>query len=86
MGLRHKKRPMENHRPLVDGGTQTIQFGSRNLQTGSNSFDSAVTPHSETGICNLHKDSRYQRFRVNTSGEFTHAQGVEVFSDAAGFR
>tara|TARA_Y100000310_G_scaffold329437_1_gene399278 strand:- start:3103 stop:4644 length:1542 start_codon:yes stop_codon:yes gene_type:complete len=75
-------------RPLVDGGTQTVQMGSRDLQTGSNSYGSAVTPNSngEAGLRTQNGRARYHRFRLNLSGAWADAMGVEMRGEGGGWR
>ena len=72
-------------RPLVDG-TATIQIGTRDLQEDTVSYGSAITPHSQTGLANTRSDSRYHRIRLNTTGDFTHAIGVDVEARQSGKR
>lgn len=72
-------------RPLVDGSA-TIQVGTRDRQQDSITWTSESTPHSDTDIAPFRSDARYHRFRVNTSGGFTHAQGVDVFAEESGHR
>ena len=75
-------------RPLVDGAgtTLTVQIGTRDLQTDSNSFTTAEAVNTETGIAHFRSDARYHRLRINTSGDFTHAKGLEIFSVLTGKR
>jgi hypothetical protein len=72
-------------RPLVDGGSQTVQVGYRNLQTDTEEWTTARTPNSN-GRANVRKNARYHRVRVNLSGSWTHAQGVEPEASPAGWR
>ena len=67
--------------PLVDGGTHTVQVGTRETQNGTVSWSSAATENS-SGVCPVRSNSRYHRFRVNNTGSFNHAMGVEVPDDA----
>ena len=74
-------------RPLVDGVTSsTVQIGTRELQNDAVSFGSALTPHPSTGVAPARSDSRYHRFRVNTTGGFNHALGIDVEMDKSGYR
>lgn len=71
-------------RPLVDGGsTITCQIGYRNVLTASVSWGSVIGPNS-TGDVEVRNNSRYHRARVNASGGFTYAQGVEVVESSHG--
>lgn len=63
--------------PLVDGGTHTVQVGKRETQAGTVSWGSEVSESSD-GKCQVRSNSRYHRIRVNTSGSFSNAIGVEV--------
>ena len=73
-------------RPIVDGGTTvTVQVGSRNLQTDSVSFGSAVSANS-SGECPVRVDARYHRYRINTSGTFNFIQGVQATCEQSGMR
>lgn len=63
--------------PLVDGGSHTVQIGTRETQAGTVSWGSAVTETSD-GKCHVRSNSRYHRIRVNTTGDFNDAIGVEV--------
>lgn len=66
-------------RPLIDGSgsTVTVQMGTRNLLTDTVSYDSAIAVDT-TGNCNLRSNARYHRARVNITGGFIHAQGIDV--------
>lgn len=67
--------------PLVDGGTHTVQVGTRETQDGTVSWSSASTENA-SGICPVRSNSRYHRFRVNNTGSFTDAMGVEIPDEA----
>lgn len=65
-------------RPVVDGsGTTTVQIGTRNLLSESISWDGAVSLNN-AGDAPVRTNARFHRARVNISGGFNHAQGVEV--------
>lgn len=69
-------------RPIVDGsGTVTVQMGTRNTQGSSASYANAVSTNS-TGDCPVRSNARYHRVRVNISGGFNHAIGIEVLKAA----
>lgn len=71
-------------RPVVDGqGTFNVQVGSRNKHTLSTSWGSAISVN-RIGVAPVRTNGRYLRFRVNTSGEFNHAQGVEITGKGTG--
>ncbi len=63
--------------PLVDGGTHTVQMGTRETQAGTISWGNAVSEN-DSGECPTRSNSRYHRIRVNTSGDFNDAMGVKV--------
>lgn len=63
--------------PLIDGGTHTAQVGTRETQAGTVSWGTTSTENS-SGICPVRENSRYFRGRVNITGDFNFAQGIEV--------
>jgi hypothetical protein len=63
--------------PLVDGGTHTVQVGTRETQTETVSFGS-ISAENASGVCPVRSNSRYHRFRVNNTGDFNSATGVLV--------
>lgn len=83
-------RPRRTHvsgvRSIVDGGTRTVQLGTRNLPDDSVTWSSAVSPNSRTGVSNFRLDARYHRARVNIAagGTWEHAQGVDYDAVASG--
>jgi hypothetical protein len=66
--------------PLVDGGTHTVQMGTRETQAATVSWGSASTENS-SGVCPVRSNSRYHRVRVNNTGSFNDAQGVLIPDD-----
>lgn len=72
-----RRAQVNSIRPLVDGGTHTVQVGSRNTQAGSNSFGSAITQNSY-GDHPTTVNALYHRFRCNITGDFNQASGVQV--------
>jgi hypothetical protein len=66
--------------PLVDGGIHTVQVGTRETQASAVTWSSAATENT-SGICPVRSNSRYHRFRVNNTGSFTDAMGVEIPDD-----
>ena len=74
-------------RPIFEGSgsTVTIQLTGRNVGTGSVSFSSAVSLNA-SGNAPVRQDARYHRARINISGGFDHAQGIDVTWKARGKR
>jgi hypothetical protein len=65
-------------RPVVDGSaTVTVQMGTRDTQGDSVSYANAVSVN-QTGDCPVRSNARYHRVRVNISGDFNHAEGVDI--------
>lgn len=65
-------------RPVIDGsGTITMQIGTRNQLSDSVTWNSAI-PTDQTGACQVRSNARFHRARVNISGGFNFAQGVEA--------
>ena len=65
-------------RPIVETGTPTAQVGTRNLLSDEVSYTTAGSPNTHNGFVDLRSDSRYHRFRVNTSGAFTEILGIDI--------
>lgn len=72
-------------RPLVDGGATTVQVGCRDRQQDAYSWSSAASVNAN-GIARMRKTARYHRLRLNVSGAFTHAHGVDVEAYPSGYR
>jgi hypothetical protein len=60
-----------------------VQSGKRNLQTNNVTFGTAKAPQADGRACII-TNSRYQRYRVNIAGGFTHATGVEMETEMLG--
>ena len=73
-------------RSIVDGGTRTVQLGTRNLPDDSVTWSSAVSPNTRTGVSNFRSDARYHRARVNiaAAGTWEHAQGIDYDATPSG--
>lgn len=63
--------------PVIDGGTHTVQMGTRETQASSVVWGS-VSPENASGVCPVRSNSRYHRARVAVTGGFTDAIGVDV--------
>jgi len=73
-------------RPVVSGYSGvTAQVGSRNLQGDSTTWSTASSINSN-GECPVRVDSRYFRVRLNITGGFTHAVGVDALAKKGGKR
>lgn len=65
-------------RPFVEGfTTMTIQIGGRNSLADSVTWGPVITTNS-AGNFPCRSNYRYHRMRVNLSGAFTHAQGLNM--------
>lgn len=73
--------------PKVDGGTTTVQIGTRNLPTDSVTWSSAASVNN-VGFAPVRSDARFHRVRINIAagGSWTHAQGVDVKTTSSGWR
>ena len=65
--------------------TITVQIGSRSRQLDTPSFSSAVSLNADNN-CPVRASGRYHRIRVNASGTWRYALGVDVDSVAIGRR
>ncbi len=74
-------------RPLIDGGTITVQVAGRNRLVDAVVFDAAegLDAIGEVGLLN---ESRYHRLRASIAagGTWNHAQGIQVQSSPMGTR
>jgi hypothetical protein len=65
-------------RPFVEGyTTMTIQIGTRNSLSDSVTWGSVITANS-AGNFPCRANARYHRMRINLSGAFSHAQGLNI--------
>ena len=71
--------------PYFNEGTVQLQVGTRDLQNEVVSFDTAQSVSAD-GFSNHRAQGRYHRFRMNLTGDWNFAQGVEVESVALGAR
>jgi hypothetical protein len=65
--------------------TLTVQVGSRSRQIDTPSFGSSVALNADNN-CPVRSNGRYHRVRVNASGTWRYALGVDVDSVAVGRR
>ncbi|WP_034851171.1 hypothetical protein [Sinorhizobium sojae] len=74
-------------RPLFEGdGTARIQVGTRKLQNEDMSWSLLNECHAETGFAYVRNRSRYQRFRINISGDWKKAYSLQIDAQPAGKR
>jgi hypothetical protein len=74
---------IETVRPLSSGATPDVTMGTRDLQSDSVAYGSPATPNTN-GEAEVYSESRYHRVRLDFSGAFTDAQGVEFEPQDAG--
>lgn len=74
-------------RPLVDGGSLSIQLGTRE-RTNDPVLWSAEVAQNTVGSCPVRSGARYHRARVKigAGGAWNHAQGVDMEADREGMR
>ena len=65
--------------------TLNVSVGSRNRQIDDVSFTNASTINSDN-LCNVRTSGRYHRVRVQTTGDFRYALGVDVDAKSLGKR
>ena len=66
-------------------GTVTAQVASRNRQVDTFTFSSASTLNNDN-FCPVRSNGRYHRVRLNLSGEWKKAQGIDVDANTIGRR
>lgn len=80
------RRAMINSvRPLIDGGSTAVQVGRRQAQADAVTW-SATASVNARGRATLRSNARYHRVRTICTGDWTHAQGVEVGAAETGWR
>jgi len=85
LDMEGRRSSIRNIRPIIDGGTVTVQVGSRDKQGGTVSYGSTVSL-TASGDAPVRKTGRYHRFKTNITGSFTNSYGVEVELVAEGKR
>jgi hypothetical protein len=76
-GSSGKRAFLTSVRPMVDGGSPTVQIGMRNRLIDLPTFTTASSID-DNGECPVRADARYLRARIQTTGSFTNLQGIEV--------
>lgn len=75
-------------RPIVDGGTVTVEHSARDLQSSTVTFGAATTPNDDGDhtFADQEAEGRFHRTRVNiaASGSWEHAQGFTYMSSSSG--
>lgn len=71
--------------PYHEGGSPTIEIGTRNLHSSAVSFSSATAPNAD-GFSPFREQGRYHRVRFNISGNWSVAHGVDVEAREIGRR
>lgn len=79
-GSRGNRTFLTSTRPMIDGGTPSIQIGTRNRLVDTVTFGQP-SMIDDNGECPVRADGRYLRARIQTSGTFNHLQGVEIPED-----
>ena len=71
--------------PVTEGGTVTVQVGTRNRQTDSVTLGTAASLNAD-GFCPTRSQGRFHRVRCNLTGNWNFAQGVDIDGAATGER
>jgi hypothetical protein len=71
--------------PHTTGGTVTVQVGERARQQDSVSYGSASSLN-DAGFCPVRSANKYHRARLNLSGEWSYAQGIDLAASRMGKR
>ena len=71
--------------PLTQGGTVSVQVGTRNRQTDAQVFGTAAALNQQ-GFCPTRTQGRFHTIRCNLSGQWKFAQGVDVDGKVLGER
>ncbi len=68
-------------RPMIEANPSsviTVEIGTRNRLQDNVSFSTAKALNGINGEASVRANSRYQRFRINIDGGFSHGSGVEA--------
>lgn len=71
--------------PYHEGGTVTVEVGTRNVHTEDATFSTAIAPNAD-GFVPFREQGRYHRVRMNISGQWSLAQGIDVEAREIGRR
>ncbi len=89
IGANNGRMYINSIRPIINGAPETVitvEIGSRNKAQDNVTYTVARGLNA-IGEANIRKNTRYQRYRVNIAGGFTHANGVQsMVRDNAGRR
>jgi len=79
-----RKTQLTHVRPIIDGSC-TVKVSTRDSlsETPTESLDTVLDA---SGKANFRTQNRYHRISITTSGDFTHAMGVEVVQKSRGTR
>ncbi len=78
IALREGERThVQGVRPILDGGTTTVQIGSREGLNDSTTWSSEITTNN-IGVADCRSNARYHRFRLNLTGNWSTVQGLEL--------
>jgi hypothetical protein len=80
IGSNNSRMYVNSVRPMINGTpstVSTVSVGSRNISSDNITFTNARQVN-QIGETNVRVNSRYQRYRVNISGGFSHANGVQA--------
>lgn len=65
-------------RPLHEGGSARVSVGTRASQSSPVTWTTPREPSAISGECNIRANSRFLRARLELSGDWTHAIGVDA--------
>jgi hypothetical protein len=71
--------------PYHRGGSVTVQIGTRSLHSESATFTDAVAPNAD-GFAPFRAQDRYHRARMNLTGNWEFAQGLDIDARKVGRR
>lgn len=85
MNLPSRRAFVSQAEPLIDGGSPVVNISTRNRLVDTAIWTSAGAQDA-TGRCPVRADGRYLRGRIQTSGAFTHLQGMNLYVRPSGER
>lgn len=81
-GMRTRVREL---RAQADGGSHTVQIGTRDALSDAVAWSGAASPNSR-GRVTRRSNARYHRFRVSVSGDFDNVTGIDIEASKGGSR
>ncbi len=84
--IENSRTRLKEIRPEVEGGSVTVEIGTRNSLVSDPVVWSPPAAPNSRGRITRTSNARYHRFRVNIQGDWRHAMGLELQGSRGGTR